>query len=124
MPPARRRKAIRKSEEWNRLKPVSFFTFSFIEVPSFTKVDIRNLLKNITPKANENVVIPLKTINYLREKMDCFKDLIINEDVVVPNAFCGMMYIQKLNKISEKLITYRDLGPLKYGTMQPERGGH
>lgn len=94
----------------------------FIEVPSFTKVDIRNLLKNITPKANENVVIPLKTINYLREKMDCFKDLIINEDVVIPNAFCGMMYIQKLNKISEKLITYRDLGPLKYGTMQPERG--
>ena len=54
--------------------------------------------------------------------MGCFDDLIINSDVVIPNAFCGMMYIQKLNKISEKLITYRDLGPLKYGTMQPERG--
>lgn len=94
----------------------------FIEAPSFTKVDIRNLLKNINPKPNENIVIPLKTVKYLKEKMGCFEDLIITDDIIIPNAFCGMMYIQKLNKISEKLITYRDLGPLKYGTMQPERG--
>lgn len=94
----------------------------WIEVPSFTKINIRKLLSNIYPKANENVVIPKKTIKYLKEKLNCFNNLILTDDVIIPNIFCGIIYIQKLHKIAEKLITYRDLGPLKYGTMQPERG--
>lgn len=94
----------------------------YIEVPSFTKIETRKLLQNVNPKANENVIIPKETVNYLKDKLGCFKNLIVNDDIIIPNAFVGMMYIQKLHKISEKLITYRDLGPLKYGSMQPERG--
>lgn len=94
----------------------------YVEVPSFTKIDIRGLLNNTPYKANEDVVLPKKTINYLKEKMGCLKDFNITSDITMPNVFCGAMYVQKLHKISEKLITYRDLGPLKYGTMQPERG--
>jgi len=89
----------------------------YIEVPSFTKLDLHKI-----PHPNEDVVIPKKTIDFMKNKLDCFKNFIINEDVVLPNIFVGPMYIQKLHKIANKLTMARDLGPLKSITQQPVRG--
>ena len=94
----------------------------FIEVPSFAKIQLRELLKNARPKVNENVVIPKKLINFMKERLDTFKDLVINEDIVLKDIFVGPIYVQKLYKIAKKLITYRDFGPLKFVTQQPVRG--
>ena len=94
----------------------------YLEVPSFTKIDIRQLLSNVNPKPNENVVIPKNCIKYLKQKLGAFSNLIVNDDITIPDIFAGSIYIQKLHKIAEKLITYRDLGPLKAGSMQPEKG--
>lgn len=94
----------------------------FIEVPSFTKIQLRELLKSASPKVNENVVVPRKLVQFMKQRLNCFKDLIINEDVVLPNVFVGPIYVQKLYKIASKLITHRDFGPLKFMTQQPVRG--
>ena len=94
----------------------------YIEVPSFTKIDLRTLLKNAYPKANENLILPKKTINYMQQKFHCFEDLNINNDLVLPNVFVGPIYVQKLYKLVDKLITCRDFGPLKTLSQQPTRG--
>lgn len=94
----------------------------FIEVPSFAKINLRKLLRTAKPAVNENVVVPKKLVEYMKQKTNCFKDLIINEDIVLPNVFVGPIYVQKLYKIANKLITHRDFGPLKFVTQQPVRG--
>ena len=94
----------------------------YIEVPSFAKIRLRELLKVAQPQVNENVVFPLKLVKYMKQKLHCFEDLIINNDIVLPNIFVGPIYVQKLYKIASKLMTARDFGPLKYVTKQPIRG--
>ena len=94
----------------------------FIEVPSFAKIQLRQLLRVASPKVNENVVLPLKLIKYMKQKVNCFQNLVINNDIVLPNIFVGPIYVQKLYKIASKLVTYRDFGPLKFMTKQPVRG--
>lgn len=94
----------------------------FIEVPSFAKIQLRELLRSAYPAANENVVIPKKLITFMKQKLNCFKDLVISQDIVLPNIFVGPIYVQKLYKIASKLVTYRDFGPLKFVTQQPVRG--
>lgn len=94
----------------------------FIEVPSFAKINLRELLRNASPQVNENVVIPKKTIQYMKQRVGCFKDLTVSSDIILPNIFVGPLYVQKLYKLVNKLITYRDFGPLKFVTQQPVRG--
>lgn len=94
----------------------------YIEVPSFTKLNLRSLCQTASPKVNEDVVLPKNLIKYMKQKMNCFQDLIITDDIVLKNIFCGPMYIQKLHKIANKLTMARDLGPLKFITQQPQRG--
>lgn len=94
----------------------------FIEVPSFAKIRLRELLRSATPKVNENVVLPLKLVQFMKQKVGAFKDLNINQDIVLPNIFVGPIYVQKLYKIASKLIVARDFGPLKFVTKQPVRG--
>ncbi len=94
----------------------------FIEVPSFAKIRLRELLRTATPKVNENIVLPLKLVKYMKQKVGAFSNLNINQDIILPNIFVGPIYVQKLYKIASKLITYRDFGPLKFVTKQPVRG--
>lgn len=94
----------------------------YIEVPSFAKIQLRNLLQLAHPQVNENVVISRNLIKYMKQKLNCFENLIVNNDVVLPNVFVGPIYVQKLYKIANKLIAYRDFGPLKFVTKQPVRG--
>ena len=94
----------------------------FIEVPSFAKIRLRELLRSASPKVNENVVLPLKLVKYMQQKVGAFKNLTINNDIVLPNIFVGPIYVQKLYKIASKLITARDFGALKFMTKQPVRG--
>ena len=94
----------------------------FIEVPSFAKIRLRELLRTASPKVNENVVLPLKLIRFMKQKVGAFKNLDINQDIVLPNIFVGPIYVQKLYKIASKLITVRDFGALKFMTKQPVRG--
>jgi len=94
----------------------------YVEVPSFAKINLRELLKTAKPAVNENVIIPKKLIDYMKQKTNCLKDLVINEDIILPKVFVGPIYVQKLYKIASKLITYRDFGPLKFVTQQPVRG--
>ena len=94
----------------------------FIEVPSFAKIRLRELLRSATPKVNENIVLPLKLVQFMKQKVGAFKDLNINQDIVLPNIFVGPIYVQKLYKIASKLIVARDFGPLKFVTKQPVRG--
>lgn len=94
----------------------------FIEVPSFAKIQLRKLLKSATPAVNENVVIPKRLVDFMKDRLNCFKDLVISNDIVLQNIFVGPIYVQKLYKIVSKLITHRDFGPLKFVTQQPVRG--
>ena len=94
----------------------------FIEVPSFAKIRLRELLRSASPKVNENVVLPLKLVKYMKQKVGAFKNLTITSDIVLPNIFVGPIYVQKLYKIASKLLTVRDFGPLKFMTKQPVRG--
>ena len=94
----------------------------YIEVPSFAKIRLRELLRSAKPQVNENLVLPLKLVKYMKQKLNCFENLIINNDIVLPNIFVGPIYVQKLYKIASKLITSRDFGALKFVTKQPVRG--
>ena len=94
----------------------------FIEVPSFAKIRLRELLRSASPKVNENVVLPLKLVKYMKQKVGAFKNLNINNDIILPNIFVGPIYVQKLYKIVSKLLTVRDFGALKFMTKQPVRG--
>ena len=94
----------------------------YIEVPSFAKINLRELLKTAKPAVNESVIRQKKLIDFMKQKTNCFKDLVINEDSFLPKVFVGPIYVQKLYKIASKLITYRDFGPLKFVTQQPVRG--
>lgn len=92
----------------------------FIEAPCFTKVDITNLINNGVIY-NETVIIPRKLIQYMKDKLNLNLP-VINNDIEIPNIFCGPMYIQKLSKISSKIVNARDLGAVKSITKQPTRG--
>ncbi len=94
----------------------------YIEVPSFAKIRLRELLRSAKPQVNENLVLPLKLIKYMKQKLNCFEGLIINNDIVLPNIFVGPIYVQKLYKLASKLICARDFGALKFVTKQPTRG--
>jgi DNA-directed RNA polymerase beta subunit len=92
----------------------------FIEAPTFGEINVRNILKNgVNP--NEQVYIKKEFLQYMKDKLKCNINMPI-QDVVLPNIYCAPMYIEKLYKLANKLITARDLGPIKSITGQPKRG--
>lgn len=94
----------------------------FCEVPSFTKINLRELLKHAYPSVNENIIIKKEMIDYMKQRLGCFKDLVIPHDIKIPNIYVAPIYIQKLHKIADKLVSVRSLGPTKLLTNQPLRG--
>lgn len=92
----------------------------FIEAPCFATIDIRKLIKNIAPY-KESIIIKKKLIDYMKQNLKLNLPVITN-DIIIPNVFCGPMYIQKLSKITSKSINARDLGPVKSITKQPVKG--
>lgn len=94
----------------------------FVEVPSFANIDIQSMQQHIRPKVNEPLRIPKKTVDYMKQKFGCFDEYIINEDIVLDHIFCSNIYVQKLNKIADKVFNVRDLGSIKSLTGQPHRG--
>lgn len=92
----------------------------FIECPQFSKINLHNILKNgVNP--NEDILIKKELLEFMEDKLKepfPFK----KKDIVLPNVFCGPMYIIKLNKITKQITTARDLGNIKGMTKQPLRG--
>jgi hypothetical protein len=83
----------------------------FIEAPTFGEINVRNILKHgVNP--NEDVFLSKKYLKYMKEKLKCDISIIL-EDVTLKNIFCSPMYITKLCKLANKLITARDLGPCR-----------
>lgn len=92
----------------------------FIEAPSFSKIDVRNLVRNaIAPR--EPVFISKKLLKFIKEKLK-IKDYPLPLEDREINLFCGPLYIQKLYKISSHLINARDVGRVKSITKQPMKG--
>lgn len=94
----------------------------FVEVPSFAKIDLTNLIKHAYPKAKEQLIIKKETVDYMKSKLNAFEDFTVTSDIVIDNVFVSNIYVQKLHKIAEKIITARDLGPIAAITGQPLRG--
>jgi DNA-directed RNA polymerase beta subunit len=93
----------------------------FIEGPAFSHLDLNNLNKNLVPP-NETVIIPKKTIEYIRDKLKLKSDFTITQDIERENIFCVFMHTTKLYKITKNLISVRDFGAVKDITQQPTRG--
>lgn len=92
----------------------------FVEAPSFSEVDTRQIFKNSIPP-NEDVLIKRETLMYLREKLKVDMPFPA-KDVTLKNIFCAPIYIMKLYKLVSHIISARDLGPCKYITKQPLKG--
>ncbi len=91
----------------------------FIEAPAFSNIDFRSLMKNAKPNIMEPILIKKELINYMKDKLDVFKDLTVNSDILLKKSFASMIYIQKLYKIADKIVSARDLGSVKGVTGQP-----
>lgn len=92
----------------------------FVEAPCFAKINIRSLLKNAVPY-KETILLKKELINYMKQKIK-LDNTFLSEDVYLPNIFCTPMYIQKLYKLTSKIMNARDLGPVKSITKQPVKG--
>jgi len=92
----------------------------FIEAPCFAKVDIVSLVRNSIPY-KETVLLKKELIKYLKQKLKLSISL-PNEDIQLSNIFCAPMYVQKLAKLTSKIMNARDLGPVKSITKQPVKG--
>lgn len=92
----------------------------FIEAPSFSRVQIRDMYKHAVP-TNEKVLIKRETLMYIKQTMKV--DIPFpTEDVELENIFCAPIYIQKLYKLASHIISARDLGAVKHITKQPLKG--
>ncbi len=92
----------------------------YVEGPSFSEIDLRNIIKHgVNPQ--EDLFIKKELIEYMEDMMK-LKSSYTKKDTIIKNIFCSSMYIQKLFKITSKIITARDLGNLKSISQQPVRG--
>jgi DNA-directed RNA polymerase beta subunit len=92
----------------------------FVEGPCFAEIDIQNLLKH-SVSYKEPVLLKKELIQYMKKKLKVevpFAD----EDIYLKDIFCAPIYIQKLYKLSSKLINSRDFGAVKAITKQPVKG--
>jgi len=93
----------------------------FIEAPSFSEINIKELIKRNRSHI-ENIQIKKETLNYMKDKLKIKLPFTINGDVVLKNKFCSPIYTMKLYKLVSEIVTARDLGPVKFITKQPLRG--
>jgi len=97
----------------------------YFEAPNFTNFELKNLLKlakqdfNIEP--NENIVMPRKTLKFLKQKLDCDIDLPAN-DLIIKNIFTAPIYILKLKQEAKLRLNARDFGSYKVTSKQPTQG--
>jgi len=92
----------------------------FVEAPCFAEINIKDLLKTAKPY-RESVLLKKELIKYMKQKLKVDVQL-PNEDVTLKNIFCAPMYIQKLYKMTKKIMNARDLGSVKAITQQPLKG--
>jgi len=92
----------------------------FIEAPSFAKIDINYLLKDLV-EYKEPVLIKKDLIKYMKQKLK-INTPFPNEDVQINNILCAPIYIQKLSKLVAKIINARDFGSVRSVTKQPTKG--
>lgn len=93
----------------------------FIEAPCFAEIDISKLLESSQISYKEPVILKKELLKYMKQKLKVDVPF-LNEDIEIPNIFCAPIYIQKLYKLSAKLLNARDFGPVKAITKQPVKG--
>lgn len=92
----------------------------YIEGSSFSEIDLRNILKcGLNPQ--EDILIKKDLLVFMEDTMKT-KFPFKKENQVIKDIFCSTMYMQKLFKITSKIIAARDLGNLKSISQQPVRG--
>ncbi len=92
----------------------------YIECPAFAEINMKKIINDgINPQ--ENILIKKELIEFMEDSLKVNLEF-EKKDTIVPNIFCGPMYMQKLYKIASKIITARDLGNLKSISKQPLRG--
>lgn len=92
----------------------------YIEAPAFSEVNVKKMFENSAPP-NEDVRIPKKLLEYMKQELKIDMPVVTN-DMVLKDIFCAPIYIMKLYKLVDHIITARDLGPVKYITKQPLKG--
>lgn len=92
----------------------------YVESPCFAEIDIRKLLKHAVPY-NEKVLLKKELIKFMKENLK-LEIPFLNQDIILENIFCSPMYIQKIHKLTTKIMNARDLGPVKSITRQPVKG--
>lgn len=90
----------------------------FIECPSFSRINLKALKRNGVP-TNEPVIIPKKTLKYMKQKLGANINITDEQDLIIPDVFVGPAYIQKLYKLVKHLRNARDIGSVKAVTKQP-----
>ena len=93
----------------------------FIEGPSFSHINLKELNKNLI-NSNEPMLIKKETIKYVKEKMKLKSDFVITGDVIRENIYCVPMYTTKLFKLTKNILNTRDFGQVKDVTQHPVRG--
>ena len=93
----------------------------FIEAKGFEILDIKNINKKLR-NANETIIIPKKTLTYIKQKLKIDIPFTITDDIKCHDVFCGPAYIMKLHKLTSKIINARDFGPVQGLTGQPTKG--
>jgi DNA-directed RNA polymerase beta subunit len=92
----------------------------FVEAPPFKHINIEKI-KNNSVQLNEPVFQSRKFLQYMRQCLRIelpFPAI----DKTVDGIMCAPIYTVKLNKISEKIIASRNVGPYKSITKQPVKG--
>jgi DNA-directed RNA polymerase beta subunit len=97
----------------------------YFEAPNFTNFKITDLTNIVTDvfncKINEDVVIPRKTLQFLKQKLNC--DIPIPaKDIILKNKFFAPIYTLKLKQEANQRISARDLGSYKRTSRQPVQG--
>jgi len=97
----------------------------YFEVANFTNFKLDELLKMVENdfncKVNEDIVVPRKTLQYMREKMDCDVEL-PKTDLILRDKFVAPIYTLKLKQEAKQRLSARDFGSYKSTSKQPIQG--
>ena len=91
-----------------------------IEAPSFSQLNIKNIVKN-SKDLRETILIKKECLQYIKDKMKVDIPFPM-QDIEIKNIFCAPIYTMRLHKIAKDVLTSRDLGKYKFITKQPLKG--
>jgi hypothetical protein len=98
----------------------------YFEAPNFVNFDINNLQHQLKDdfnvEVNEDIIIPLETLKYMKEKLDLKHKELPDDDIVVKKIFTGPLYLLKLKQESSSKFSARDFGSYKSVSKQPRQG--